>query len=177
MAGGLWVGSQTYRPNGDDDIVLTRLDANGDVVWTQEFGSHPGDDALGAVSVDGSGNGYVVWNNAVVKLHKHRPDGELMWSTSFGSPEADARDYDVDADELGSVFISGRMTGDFVEPNLGGLDAYVSKFNSLGILVWTKQFGTAAWESAANVAADGKGGVYFAGRTRGRLADSHLGDY
>ena len=49
----------------------------------------------------------------------------------------------VSADGLGNVYISGDTTGGLGGDNAGAYDAFVSKYDAAGNLLWTEQLGTA----------------------------------
>src|SRR5437016_5494557 len=78
----------------------------------------------------------------------------VEWIRQLGTSGSDLS-TGVSADGLGNVYISGVTYG-----NLGGIlngdrDAFVSKFNSSGSLLWTQQFGTNDIDEALCVSADG----------------------
>jgi hypothetical protein len=81
----------------------------------------------------------------------------------------------VSADGLGNVYISGNTRGSLGGPNAGYDDAFVSKYDAAGTLQWTRQSGTATYDDANAVSADGLGSVYVSGYLEG-LNPSDEGD-
>lgn len=105
------------------------------------------------------------------------------WSRQIGAL-ADDSSYSVSADSLGNVFTSGRTYGSLGGPNAGGSDAFVSKYDSSGVLQWIRQLGTADADVSYGVSADGLGSVYISGETDSSLggplsgsADAFLGKF
>ena len=74
-------------------------------------------------------------------------------------------------DPSGNVYIAGETTGSFGGTNNGeSRDALVAKYDSLGNLLWTKQFGTSSADTIYGIATDNQGNFYVAGFTEGDLA-------
>ena len=83
----------------------------------------------------------------------------------------------VSADGLGNVYISGYTTGMLDKTNYGSLDAFVSKYDAQGKLLWTRQLGTTEEDQSSGVSADGLGNVYITGFTAGSLGGPNAGGY
>src|SRR5262245_54191144 len=77
----------------------------------------------------------------------------VAWTRQLGT-SSDDRNYAVSADGLGFVYTAGATAGNLGGSNAGGLDAYVSKYDSNGVLVGTKQFGTSSDDVSRGVSAD-----------------------
>ena len=94
----------------------------------------------------------------------------LEWVTLQGSAQTD-NPQSVAIDEDGNVLIAGYTRGD-----LGGTpsiltDAFVSKYNPDGSLIWTKHIDSGASDFSHAVSADGNGHFYLAGYTYGDLGE------
>ncbi len=89
------------------------------------------------------------------------------WIRQLGSSADDyARAVTVDST---GVYVVGSTGGVLPgESSAGGQDAFVLKYDHLGNLLWSRQFGTPAADTAFAVAADGTA-VYVAGSTGGAL--------
>jgi len=107
-----------------------------------------------------------------------RPAGAVSagWEQvrQFGTP---ARDFGtaVSRDGVGNVLVTGQTEGDITgvtEFGAGSRDAFVVKYDAGGTRLWTRQLGTAAFDSGNAVGADGAGNVYVAGSTSGTLPDA-----
>ena len=88
------------------------------------------------------------------------------------SPEAA---NSISADEEGNVYVCGFTTGTLGASSAGVHDVFVTKFDSRGVLLWTKQLGTSAIDLAGGVVADGMGNVYLSGSTEGTLRQPNSG--
>jgi hypothetical protein len=98
----------------------------------------------------------------------------LDWSRQFGTPLNDFS-WGVSADGLGNVYISGDTDGNLGGPTAGGSDAFVSKYDSAGNLLWSRQLGTGRDDHSEGVSADGMGNVYISGWTYGSLGGPNAG--
>ncbi|QDE94292.1 hypothetical protein BHS06_29630 [Myxococcus xanthus] len=69
-----------------------------------------------------------------------------------------------------SVYVAGQTTGQLgADPQAGGQDAFIARYDTSGNLQWVRQFGTSRTDRATAVAADEAGNVYVAGTTFGSL--------
>ena len=69
-----------------------------------------------------------------------------------------------------SVYVVGQTASQLgADPQVGGQDAFVARYDTAGNLQWVRQFGTARTDRATAVAADADGNVYVAGTTSGGL--------
>jgi hypothetical protein len=76
----------------------------------------------------------------------------------------------VSTDSLGNVYISG-----YTILGAGGSDAFVSKYDALGSLQWTRQLGTTGRVESYGVSADALGNVFISGTTEGSLGGPNAG--
>jgi uncharacterized protein (TIGR03437 family) len=91
----------------------------------------------------------------------------FQWIRQFGSPTGDFA-YGVAASPSG-IYVVGSVSGTLPgETSTGSTDAFVRKYDQDGNILWTRQFGTAAFDHATGVAADSSG-VYVVGDTQGTL--------
>ena len=81
------------------------------------------------------------------------------------------------ADDHGNVYISGFTNGSLDGTSAGDSDAFISKYDSAGVPLWTRQLGTSAVDYAMGVAADTLGNVYLSGLTAGDLAGANIGSF
>lgn len=107
---------------------------------------------------------------------------DVEWIKQFGTTD---RDYgrSVAVDNNGNIFVTGFTQGEFDgETKIGGYyDSYITKFNSSGVLLWTKQFGTTEKDKATSITINSKGNLFIAGKTQGAfdggISDSRYYDY
>ncbi|MFG0285204.1 MAG: SBBP repeat-containing protein [Phycisphaerales bacterium JB039] len=177
-------GSLAAPPAGDSDVFVMKYSPTGARLWTRQFGS-PVRDYSGGVAVDGAGNAYIVGStngslgapaagDSDVILAKYSNSGAPLWIRQIGTSELDsARQLAVDS--AGNVVFTGRTLGSFAGASAGGYDIILGRYDAAGGLLWTRQFGTAAWDFGEGVALDSAGNIYITGSTEGNLAGPSAG--
>ncbi|MBN2292689.1 MAG: SBBP repeat-containing protein, partial [Pirellulales bacterium] len=169
---------------GGWDVFLQKYDAYGSLEWIRQFGTSETEHGH-SVSADGLGNVYISGATAGslggpnagdddAFLCKYDANGTLEWIRQFGTSEWDCG-WDVSADGLGNVYISGNTSGSLGGPNAGSDDAFVCKYDAYGTIEWIRQLGTSERERSCNVSADGMGNVYISGITEGSLGGPNAG--
>lgn len=147
--------------------------------WVSQFGTSGFDyayglcgDSLGNVYVGGLTGGSLAGKSAGEEdafIRKIDPAGNTLWTCQFGSG-SDEWARSIAADGSGGVYATGSTRGALEGVSYGGQDAFLSRFDSSGSHLWTRQFGTAELEFSNTVGADKSGNVYVGGFTRGSLA-------
>ncbi|MDG1475660.1 MAG: T9SS type A sorting domain-containing protein [Vicingaceae bacterium] len=185
-------GTNNISTNGNYDIFVSKLDANGDFVWAKSFGSTAADEGH-SISVDAGGNVYTTGGfrgtvdfnpgagtNNLVSTNTTQPDifvskldasGNFVWAKSFGGLGLD-QGKSIHIDNAGNVYTTGQFvaTVDF-NPGAGtdnlvsnGVgDVFVSKLDANGDFVWAKGLGGASSELANSIDVDASGNVYTTG--------------
>ena len=137
-------------------------------------------DASGNVYVAGSTTGGLDGNTLTgtsdFYVTKYNSSGVLQYTKQLGVAGADTYGNSVATDTSGNVYVAGYTNGALPDNTLTGLyDFYVTKYNSSGVLQYTKQMGVAgAATSGTSVATDASGNVYVAGSTTGGLGGNTL---
>jgi hypothetical protein len=163
--------------NGLSDPFLVKYDAKGAKLWTRQFGT-PSSDVARAVATDTSGHVYVTGStfghfdgkggNAGVSdvfVVKYDAQGTTLWTRQFGTPSFDHA-YGLAADRTGNVYVGGSTYGSLDgNRRVGQSDAFVARFNSQGVKLWTRQLGTSGSDVAHAVSTDASGDIYVAGYT------------
>ena len=156
------------------DIFVAKFDRNGNHLWSRRFGEE-GAQVGQRVAVDGSGNVLLVGdffgnldfgggtmtsdlfgNIFVVKLD---PNGNHLWSHSFGDSNESEWAFGVAADALGNVIVAGYYEGDIdlgggTLTSAGGDDVFLAKFDSGGSHLWSQRFGGATLDHLWDVVVD-----------------------
>lgn len=172
--GGLTSGALPGETSaGGYDVFVRKYDHEGNVVWTDQFGSSADDNLDGLATVQGK----VVVVGQVI-------DGALPGQTAGGSWDAFIRMYDREGNEVWTRQVGGSgselylgvavdRTGAYVAgfvsplPDDGGdNDALVVKYDFDGNVVWTRQFGVSDIDRLEGVAVK-HDGVYVGGFTTG----------
>jgi hypothetical protein len=165
---------------GDGDIFLTKYDTNGNKLWTRQLGTANVDVGYG-VATDGSGNIYVNGStysgldgntNAGyddIFLTKYDTNGNKLWTRQLGTVYDDVG-YGVVTDGSGNIYITGcTYSGLDGNTNAGDGDIFLTKYDTNGNKIWTRQLGTADYDGGYGVVTDGSGNIYVTGITYGGL--------
>lgn len=89
---------------------------------------------------------------------------------STGSIESVA---DVVPDGAGGTYECGQTYGDLGGEHLGLGDAFVTRRDADGQVLWSRSVATTSVDEGVGIAADGQGGVYLVGNYEGQI-DLHL---
>lgn len=178
---------------GGEDAFVVKLNSSGGIVW-QTFLGGSGNDRANGVSVDASGNIYVVgesWDTwqgdsapkrafgavvdaFVVKLNNN---GGIVWNTFLGGYSIDWG-MDIALDPAGNIYIGGISSntwqGDSAPKRAytADDDAFAAKLNNNGALQWNTFLGGSDDDRSYGVAADNSGNVYVAGYSDGSWGDN-----
>jgi hypothetical protein len=173
--------------NGSDDAVVTKLSSNGSSMIYSTFLGGNLVDSADALAVDSNGNAYLTGftrsanfplkNAAQPQLRdpdafvtKVNPTGTgLVFSTFLGGQNLE-RGSGIATDAGGNCFVTGRSnSGDFpakrsLRPPRGLDDAFVTKYNRDGALLFSTLLGGASNDYGFGITADGSGNAYLTGR-------------
>lgn len=142
--------------SGMADVKATTTDANGNVYVV---GAITGD--LGSGIVQGSQDAY---------LRKYDAAGQLVWSRLLGSSER-ADGVSIATDANGNVAIAGKVTDRLTSTAIGGGDdTFVTKYDSDGREVFTRQIAPTMDDQANALAFDADGALYVAGQTKSAMS-------
>ena len=125
---------------GEDDIFLTKWNADGTKAWTKQWGTADWDvglsvavDASGAIYVTGSTEGALDGNTSAgsddIFLTKWNADGTKAWTKQWGTTENDYGSS-VAVDASGAIYVTG-YTGGALDGNssAGNSDIFLSIIN------------------------------------------------
>jgi hypothetical protein len=169
---------------GSSDAFIRKYDAQGNELWTRQFGTFAPDGINGAVAtifgvyVVGTTSGTLpgqTGTGADTFVRKYDVHGNELWTHQFAASGGAVYGLGIDAIPGDGVYIAGTTYGDLVggPPSNDG-DAFLRKYDTAGNELWTRQFGTASIDSGISVAAT-LGGVYVAGGTYGVFPGETLG--
>jgi len=181
---------------GDTDIFLCKYNYNGDYQWAITWGG-AGQDKGNGITLDKNGYIYITGNfsgtvdfdpgpvvvnrtsfaDNDVFLIKLDFDGNLFWANTWGGILGDVG-FDVAVDDLGNVYVTGYFwdTVDFdpdfsedIHVSLGENDAFISKFDSYGRLIWAYTWGSYSQQQGRGVEIDNEGNIYVTGKAAGTV--------
>jgi hypothetical protein len=169
---------------GGFDGFVRKYNANGTLQWTRQFGTATYDRAWGAAA-DASGNLYVVGETTGslggayqggfdAFVRKYSASGDVLWTRQIGT-SWDEAGQGVAVDATGAAYVTGYTSGELQGTNSGGGDVFLRKYDPMGNVIWTRQFGTVEWEVGFGVAASSAGNVYVVGYTLGSIAGGNAG--
>lgn len=167
--------------SGGQDAFLTKYNPNGTKVWTRLLGTTGIDNANalttgidGSIYVSGSTNGALdgQTNNAGQDgfVTKYNPDGTKVWTRLLGSNSSTTANALTTGPD-GSIYVGGSSYVIGGGPLIIGYgqDAFVTKYSSDGIKVWTRFLGTDSDDFATELVTGKDGSVFISGYTSGAL--------
>lgn len=182
----------TSTTGSDDDIFVSKLDADGNFVWAKRMGGGYFD--IGSsIAVDRSGDVYTTGyfsgsadfdpgpgadvltsdiNIAEVFVSKLDSKGAFVWAKRMGGNRDDVGSS-IAVDRRGNVYTTGSFQGtaDFdPDPDViynltstAGRDIFVSKLDSDGRFIWARGMGGTQDDGGSSIAVDHRGNVYSTG--------------
>lgn len=165
---------------GDSDAYVSRLDGDGKVTWSRQFGTAGYDVAYG-LAVDSAGAllvvGYVeqalAGQNSAGRedafVARFTDRGDTVFEVQFGSDGPDVA-FAVCAFEDGGFAVAGSTRGPLEGGTyLGKEDAFVRRYNVHAALEWSAQFGGPSKDVATSVVCAQDGSVLVGGYFYGEL--------
>ncbi len=165
---------------GEWDIFLTKYNFKGDYEWTVQWGTE-GRDKGNGIGADSTGiyiTGYVngsldnnIYNGGDdLFLTKFDFTGTKLWTVQIGTPEDDYGNK-LEVSPSG-VYVTGFTKGNFDKNNSAGKDdIFLTKFNTEGVVQWTRQWGTENVDWGNDISVHNTE-VYITGFTKGDLLDN-----
>ena len=104
---------------------------------------------------------FIVMGSSACDRGTSTPKNEV-WTRQFGTSGVDIA-YAMVADGSGNIYMAGGTGGTFPgQTSSGGVDAFITKYDTSGNEIWTRQFGNLVNEYEYVMAADGAGNIYVA---------------
>ncbi|MCY7410568.1 MAG: hypothetical protein LH473_09860, partial [Chitinophagales bacterium] len=196
---GFFASTADFDPNagvfnltsdGDRDVFIDKLDADGNFIWAKKLGGTNDDRAISIVT-DHNGNVYTsgrfqktvdfdpgagvsnLTSNGGndVFISKLDANGNFIYGKSFGGI-TDDQSYEIYINNAGDVYCIGyyQNTVDF-DPGasvfnltaVGLTDIFISKLSSEGNFLWAKSIGGTLDDQATGLGADAEGNIYVTG--------------
>ncbi|MBK9257661.1 MAG: SBBP repeat-containing protein [Saprospiraceae bacterium] len=180
---------QTTYGGGVSDVMLSKFDKNGNLIWSTYFGGSGNDMTFFPISIMSDGaiviTGTTSSSNGIATVGSHdqifggsldaflavfEDDGKLRWATYFGGTGFDAEPTaSLDLDD--NIYLAGYTTspsgiatdGTFQSTKSGNEDGFLAKFDMSGKLIWSTYFGGQEQDFFTNVSVDRENNVYVAG--------------
>ncbi len=171
---------------GNYDIVLSKYDSAGNMIWFKQLGT-TSNDYLKDVAVASSGNIYFTGytygtidasydyadydednDYAEMFLIKYNSSGTEQWIKQSGSSVNDwSNSVVVDSSE--NIYITGETKGDVTGDNEGYRDLVILKYDASGDSAWVIQNGSTINDTANGITIDSSNDIYITGKTYGEL--------
>lgn len=163
---------------GSDDILIQKFDATGTKLFTKLIGTTASDSVTTAL-VDSSGNLYIGGNsqgafvgtnidgNSDIFLLKFDSSGNELWRRQINNSGLE-NVREMVFDNSGNLWLCGYATQAFDgNATFGNNDMILTKYQSDGTKLFSRQFGTAFSDSCEAITRDTSGNLYIAGNTSG----------
>ncbi len=187
--GTIKIGATELLSGQSTSLLLFRLSPKGDVVWAKALGDSAANEVTAQLALDPQSNVVLAgsfsgsmkigaevltsMDEADVFVAKLDSAGVPVWSYSY--PGAGSVSVtDVACSKFGDIAVLGQFAGGFklgdtTLDSAGMFDLFVAKLSSSGIATWSKRFGDASSQYAAEVEFDSSGNVFLAGLYEGVL--------
>ena len=173
----LIIGQTSSIGNGEDDVLLLKVNSKGEEIWQKAYGGPYNDRGFSlAAAKDG---GYILTGrteliedeSADVYLIRTDADGNLLWEQNFGGADIEIGEGVIEASD-GSIIIVGENQSDAIpnpnSPNNISSDVYFIKTNAFGELLIEKTFGNVEEDKAFDVVETADGNFALTGMTNAR---------
>lgn len=172
--------SATYQNAGGSDVLLGKLDPQGNVLWTKHEAS-AADESLVATALTASKNGLIVLGrlggpltfggvalspaaSSDLFLAELDGSGNVVWARTLGT-NGNVFPTKLAVASDGTILFAGRFTGTerfgtATLPSLGGSDGFIAAADATGAIKWVTRVGGANEEVVSSIA------VHDAGMTR-----------
>jgi hypothetical protein len=177
-------GSLSGNKYGNSDGFLTKLDSNGTILWTKQFGTKE-NDMIKWVTVDNINNIYLVgltngcvntksYGMADIWIVKFDSSGRIAWQQQYGTDSIDAGNG-IYVNEKGEIFVSGITKGTLGSSSLGKTDCFILKLDIDGKILFARQFGTVEDDNCNGITGDTASTIFVCGGTYGDLSAKNKG--
>ncbi len=168
---------------GLPDMMVLKYDEAGNEIWAfnaKGFAISEGIsldiDALGNGYVTGQFSGNIVLGDSMlinqgmydVFIARFNDDGQVLWAKSYGDNFTDFP-YGLCVDQSNNIYITGTFNsgqiifGNYTLFDVGDYDIFITKFDSLGNVVWAISEGDIGEDAGKGIASDRNGNVYVTG--------------
>jgi hypothetical protein len=165
-------------PGSDYNVMVVKLNSNGDVVWQKSFGG-TSYDYCGSVNVAANGDillaaytrsnnsGHVGLNHGaedawIIRLNAN---GNMLWNKVLGGDKGDYA-FGIHSTADGGCIVAGSTESNGsgnIGKTQGNEDLWVFKLDANGSIVWNSLFGGTGSEAGGPLAATPDGGYLIAG--------------
>jgi len=184
-------GSDIHTSTNNNDIFITKWNADGTYGWTKTMGGN-GYNEASMIVLDSKDNIYVGglysatinFNPTGSDIHtsaggwdiyvtKWNADGTYGWTQTVGSTSSDVG-FGLTVDSTDNIYTSGYFsgtvnfnpTGTDNHTSNGVQDIFITKWNADGTYGWTQTIGGSGFDQSSGIIAGSNGDIYATGRFR-----------
>lgn len=183
FAGIINIGDKKINSVGEEDIIVTKHDSKGKLIWHRILGGQFSDYATG-IDIDEFGNSYITgrFNKLIsyddritygrggsdVFIAKLLPDGTVDWVRTPGGKGEDFGNS-ISLDKFGNIIVTGAYTGeayfgDILLKSAGSNDIFIAKYASDGKMLWAKSNGGLYFDEGTSIDTDDSGNIFTTGK-------------
>lgn len=168
---------------GTRDLLLLKLDDNGNLIWSRTTGAASGTVTGYALGISSNNNVYIFAQTNVALdgqtktgtqdgvLIKYDSNGTKQWTRMFGNASGTVSHYDMRIDSNENIYVAGHINTNLDGvTKTGSTDAFLIKYNSSGTKQWTKLLGVSGASTYCVGFDVNLDGVYLVGYTSGNLS-------
>ncbi|MEM1122152.1 MAG: T9SS type A sorting domain-containing protein [Bacteroidota bacterium] len=176
------IGQTSSAGNGEDDVLLIKVDSKGRELWQKTYGGPYNDRGFSLVLAK---NGdYILAGrteliddeSANVYLIRTDSDGNILWEQNFGGIDTDFAESVIETSN-GDIVVVGENRSDAIpppnSPNNKSTDVYFIKTDANGTLISEQTIGNLEQDKAFDVAETAEGNFALVGLT-GNSSDIYL---
>jgi len=175
-------GSYSLTSCGSCDIVVAKIDTNGNWLWATRAGGNDLDIGSG-ITIDTAGNSYITGSfmgiatfgsNSLISsgsydifVAKLDANGNWLWVTRAGGNDLDGGNG-IAIDTAGNSYVSGSFCdvatfGSYSLISSGLFEIFVAKMDANGNWLWATQAGGNDWDFGGSITIDDAGNSYVTG--------------
>ena len=169
---------------GSNDIILVKIDSNGNKLWSKQFGTANYDTGNG-IAVDNSGNIYITgmvndslngqtyYGGSDIFICKLNIFGDFIWTKQLGTTGDDWAN-DITLDSIGKYCYMAGTVADSIAGQIsnGDYDGFLAQYNTDGVFNWLRLIGSNNFDEAWGVAVDSLENIYITGKAEGNVDDN-----
>jgi len=165
--GGFLALGQGYSSNnGSNDLYMAKIDSSGNLSWSKFYGYSGGNEyGYGAMQLPDDGyvitGSYAYASTSDLWLLRTDSNGDTLWTRRFDFHGDVDRGDDIELAENGEIVIGGRTM------NAGSMRLLAMKTDSLGNMLWWREFGSSSSDFAESIDKTSDGGFVICGGTGG----------
>ena len=179
-------GASNYTSTGSSDLVLMKMNGDGSIVWSRQYGGVNADYAKTVVTLPSGGvvaGGEFYTSTTIsgttltsagskdIVLIKVDTDGTTQWVKRFGGTSSDSL-HSMATDAVGNLYLAGQFNGSIIFGTVtltsgGDSDGFVAKLDANGTPLWARKMGGAGNDIAYAVAVNASGEIAVAGAFSG----------